>query len=263
MMSSKLLVPNFFCCLGDEERSEQAKLWFGDFPPLFCVGQKCLFLAGIGVQEGILRTLLPLFRVAFFPEGFRSFGTELVTAAALFDPTISFSGLPHPTQCRRPWHYGGKHSSLNVAICQIANRLCKIRLEVETVSLNLKRFEIQVYVLRCTTYHSDIPTWISHHLGSVGYLEYIKIPPEESVYRYEIAWIGIKDVSNPMPILYVDHSTGCGLFPSCPCVPTPHMHPDIRDCVESYTIHMIFARRLRITFNSLSAMDSHDRPLKN
>jgi hypothetical protein len=82
----------------------------------------------------------------------------------------------------------------------------------------------------------------------VGYLEYIKIPPEESVYRYEIAWIGIKDVSNPMPILYVDHSTGCGLFPSCPCVPTPNMHPDIRDRVESYTIHMIFAHRLRITF---------------
>jgi hypothetical protein len=68
------------------------------------------------------------------------------------------------------------------------------------------------------------------------------------VYIYEIAWIGIKDVSNPTPILYVDPSTGCGLFPSCPCVPTPNMHPDIRDRVESYAIHMIFARRLRITF---------------
>ncbi len=44
-------------------------------------------------------------------------------------------------------------------------------------------------MLRHTTYHSDIPTWISHHLGLVGYLEYIKIPPEESVYRYGIAWI--------------------------------------------------------------------------
>jgi hypothetical protein len=82
----------------------------------------------------------------------------------------------------------------------------------------------------------------------VGYLEYIKIPPEESVYRYEIAWIGIKDVSNPTPILYVDPSTGWGLFPSCPCMPTPNMHPDIRDHVESYAIHMIFAHRLRITF---------------
>jgi hypothetical protein len=45
----------------------------------------------------------------------------------------------------------------------------------------------------------------------VGYLEHIKIPPEESVYWYEIAWVGIKDVSNPVPILYVDASTGYGL----------------------------------------------------
>ncbi len=37
-MSLKLLVPNFFHCLGDEERSEQAKLWVGGFPPFFCVG---------------------------------------------------------------------------------------------------------------------------------------------------------------------------------------------------------------------------------
>ncbi len=68
------------------------------------------------------------------------------------------------------------------------------------------------------------------------------------MYRYEIAWIGIKDVSNPMPILYVDPSTGCGLFPSCPCVPTPNMHPDIKDHVESYAIHVILTRRLKITF---------------
>jgi hypothetical protein len=90
--------------------------------------------------------------------------------------------------------------------------------------------------------------WIIHHLGLVGYLEYIKIPPEESVYRYEIAWIGVKDVSNPTPILYIDPSTGCGLISSCPCVPTPNMHLDIRDHVESYGIHMILTRRLRITF---------------
>ncbi len=68
------------------------------------------------------------------------------------------------------------------------------------------------------------------------------------MYRYEIAWIGIKDVSNPMPILYIDPSTGCGLFSSCPCVPTLNMHLNIRDCVESYAIHMILTRRLRITF---------------
>ena len=65
---------------------------------------------------------------------------------------------------------------------------------------------------------------------------------------YEIAAVGIKDVSNPMPSLYVDSSTGCGLFLSCPCVPTSNMHPDIRDRVESYAIHMILTRRLRITF---------------
>ena len=106
-------------------------------------------------------------------------------------------------------------------------------------------------MVRHATYYSDSPTWISHHLSLVGYLEYIKIPPEESVYRYEIAWIGIKDVSNPMPILYVDPSTEYGLFPSCPCVPTPNMHPDIRDRVESYGIHMLLTRRLRITFVAL------------
>ncbi len=35
--NSKLLRPNFFHCLGDEERSEQAKLWVGggELPPLF------------------------------------------------------------------------------------------------------------------------------------------------------------------------------------------------------------------------------------
>jgi hypothetical protein len=83
------------------------------------------------------------------------------------------------------------------------------------------------YVVRCATYRSDIPTWISNHLSLAGYLEYIKIPPEESVYRYEIAWTGIKDVSNPMPILYIDSSAGCGFFPSCPCVPSPNVNMDI------------------------------------
>jgi hypothetical protein len=49
MMSSKLLVLNFFCCLGDEERSEQAKLGVGKSPPLFCVGPNASFRARIGV----------------------------------------------------------------------------------------------------------------------------------------------------------------------------------------------------------------------
>jgi hypothetical protein len=82
----------------------------------------------------------------------------------------------------------------------------------------------------------------------VGYLEYIKILLEESVYRYEITCVGIKDVSNPTPILYIDPSTGCGLFPSCPCVPTLNMHLNIRDHAEFYAIHMILTRRLKITF---------------
>jgi len=42
-MSSKLLVLNFFCCLGDEERSEQAKLGVGKSPPPFLCWAKCLF----------------------------------------------------------------------------------------------------------------------------------------------------------------------------------------------------------------------------
>jgi hypothetical protein len=90
----------------------------------------------------------------------------------------------------------------------------------------------------------------------VGYLEYTKIPPEESVYRYEIAWIGIKDISNPMPILNVDPSTGYSLFPSCPCVPTPNMHLNIRNRVESYAMHLILTHRLRITFKPLTKLIS-------
>jgi hypothetical protein len=102
MTSLKLLVPNFFCCLGDEERSEQAKIVNGRFPPPFLCWAKCLLQAGIGVQEGILRTLPPFFRVFFFPEGSQNFGTELGTAAALFDPKNSFSGFPHPRSNRLP-----------------------------------------------------------------------------------------------------------------------------------------------------------------
>ncbi len=37
MMSLKLLVPNFLGCLGDKERSEQAKFWVGGFPFSFSV----------------------------------------------------------------------------------------------------------------------------------------------------------------------------------------------------------------------------------
>jgi hypothetical protein len=38
-------------------------------------------------------------------------------------------------------------------------------------------------MVRRATYHSDIPTWISHHFSLVRYLEHIKIPPDKSVYR--------------------------------------------------------------------------------
>ncbi len=67
---------------------------------LFSCWAKPLFMAGIGVQEGVLRTLPVFFRVVCFPEGSQNFGMELVTAAALFDPTISFSGLLHPRSNR-------------------------------------------------------------------------------------------------------------------------------------------------------------------
>jgi hypothetical protein len=80
-------------------------------------------------------------------------------------------------------------------------------LQLNRIIVSLRYDTRSKYVLRRTTYHSNIPTWISHHLSLVGYLEYVKIPPEESVYRYEIAWIGITDVSNPTPILYLDPST--------------------------------------------------------
>ncbi len=67
---------------------------------------------------------------------------------------------------------------------------------------------------------------------------------------YEITRIGIKEISNPMPILYVDSGTGYGIFPSWLCVSAANVHSDLWDCVEFYAIHMIFARRLKITFTS-------------
>ncbi len=125
---------------------------------------------------------------------------------------------------------------------KIAHCWCKIQLEVKLDLCILKIDTRSKCVVRRTAYHSDIPTWISHHLSLAGYLEHNMLPPEESVYRYEITWVGIKDVSNPIPILYVDSSTGCGFFPSCPCVPTLNVHLDIWDCVESYRIHMILTQ---------------------
>ncbi len=74
--------------------------------------------------------------------------------------------------------------------------------------------------------------------------------PEESVQQYEITRIGIKDISNPTPILYVDSGTGQGIFPLWPCVSTLNVRSGICNCVESYAIHMILAHRLRITFTS-------------
>ncbi len=131
---------------------------------------------------------------------------------------------------------------------KIAYCWCKIWLKVEPDLSILKIDTRSKYVVRCATYHSDIPTWISHPLSLAGCLGYIKILPEESVHRYEIAWIGIKDASNPTPILYVDSSTWYGYFSNVARVPTPNVHSDIWDHVESYLIHMILTRRLRITF---------------
>jgi hypothetical protein len=62
------------------------------------------------------------------------------------------------------------------------------------------RYKIQVCVEMHHIPYGDIPTWISHHLGLVGYLEYIKIPPDKSVYRYDIAWIEICIQSNADPV---------------------------------------------------------------
>ncbi len=58
----------------------------------------------------------------------------------------------------------------------------------------------------------------------------------------------IKDVSDSTPIPYVDYSTGCGFILSWPCVPPPNVRSDIWDCVESCTLHMFLAHRLRIVF---------------
>jgi hypothetical protein len=62
--------------------------------------------------------------------------------------------------------------------------------------------------------------------------------------------IGIKDLSNPTPILYIESSTVCGFFLSWQCMPTPNVRSDIWNCVESYVIHMFLACRLKITFTS-------------
>ncbi len=44
-------------------------------------------------------------------------------------------------------------------------------------------------------------------------------------------------------------------------VPTPNVHSDVWDCVESYAIHMLLARRLMITFRlSLNSFTSKSVP---
>ncbi len=48
--------------------------------------------------------------------------------------------------------------------------------------------------------------------------------------------------------MYIDSSTGCDFFLGWPCVPTPNVHLDICDGVESYTIYMFLACRLRLIF---------------
>ncbi len=75
--------------------------------------------------------------------------------------------------------------------------------------------------------------------------------PKSYKWRYGESFpLELSNVSNPMPILYMDSSIGCGFFPSWPRVPTPNVRLDIWDCVESYVIHMILACRLIITFTS-------------
>ncbi len=63
----------------------------GGFPPFFVLGQMS-FSGRDRSPRRHSENFTPFFRVVFFPEGSQNFGTELVTAAALFDPTISFSG---------------------------------------------------------------------------------------------------------------------------------------------------------------------------
>ncbi len=151
-------------------------------------------------------------------------------------------------ECHRPWHNGKKHSVLNVGICLLAYHWCKIWLTVEP-DLSISE------QMQDPTIWQDAPhTIVAFPCGKVTTSAWwdisntFKIPLEEAVHWYEIARIGIKDVSNPTPILYVDSSTGCGFFLSLPCVPMPNVLLDVWDCVESYAIHMILACRLRITF---------------
>ncbi len=75
---------------------------------------------------------------------------------------------------------------------------------------------------------------------------------QESVQRYQITRIGIKDTSHPTLILYVVYSfflalAMCQLLLSgVGYVPTPNVRLDIWDHVESYAIRMFLAHRLKL-----------------
>ncbi len=79
----------------------------------------------------------------------------------------------HGGECHRPWHCGGKHILLKC--CNSLN--CQLLMWDSTWSQNRIFVDARSkYVIRHATYHSDIPTWVSHHLSLVGYLD-IKLPP--------------------------------------------------------------------------------------
>ncbi len=62
-------------------------------------------------------------------------------------------------KCHRPWHYGGEHSLLNVAICLLAYCWCKIQctvvLDLRIVNMN----ERSRCVAGCITHYDGVPTW--------------------------------------------------------------------------------------------------------
>ncbi len=148
----------------------------------------------------------------------------------------------HGGEFHRPWHYGGKHSSLHVVICQLAYCWCKIWLIVVPGSLNLKIDSEDPHVWRDASHIMTVTIHVLNHHLSHGLKIHVHIfkryPIGISVLVYGSVQARISDGSSSTNILYVISGTECWIFPR-----HQHWHlgtapPNIWDCIESYAMHI-------------------------
>ncbi len=121
----------------------------------------------------------------------------------------------HGGECHRPWHYGRKHSSLNVSFAKLSNRWCKIRHTIVPDPCIASTNKRSRCVARHTTHPDGILMW--NELSPQQRVEIIKLHfqkdfPWELVCSYGSVRAGINDVSSSTSFWYLDYSTGCWIL---------------------------------------------------